>query len=377
MQKDLVTKRSVMDKQINELLEVLKEYQELGISEQIDYQKFYLYSIITHSTAIEGSTVTEIENQLLFDEGITAKGKPMVEQLMNLDLKRAYEQSIRWAREHKPFTVEMLKNLSALVMRNTGSHYSTLMGEFDSSKGDLRLVGVTAGAGGRSYMDYRKVPMKLEELCNHINQRREALIKSPNAIDAYLLSFDAHYILVTIHPWVDGNGRMSRLIMNHLQFEFGLVPAKIIKEDKAQYIEALNESREEEAMAPFQEFMLKEHTQNLRNEILEYRKSMEEDIAIADIKVQMEGENKMEKEKQEVVQKGGPENKEVVQKGGPETRNAILHLIASNGNITSREIANTLNINRSAILKHLKKMQEDHIIRREGSQKSGKWVVIS
>ena len=366
-----------MDKQINELLEVLKEYQELGISEQIDYQKFYLYSIITHSTAIEGSTVTEIENQLLFDEGITAKGKPMVEQLMNLDLKRAYEQSIRWAREHKPFSVEMLKNLSALVMRNTGSHYSTLMGEFDSSKGDLRLVGVTAGAGGRSYMDYRKVPMKLEELCNHINQRREALIKSPNAIDAYLLSFDAHYILVTIHPWVDGNGRMSRLIMNHLQFEFGLVPAKIIKEDKAQYIEALNESREEEAMAPFQEFMLKEHTQNLRNEIFEYRKSMEEDIAIADIKVQMEGENKMEKEKQEVVQKGGPENKEVVQKGGPETRNAILQLIASNGNITSREIANTLNINRSAILKHLKKMQEDHIIRREGSQKSGKWVVIS
>ena len=130
-------------------------------------------------------------------------------------------------------------------------------------------------------------------------------------------------------------------------------------------------------MAPFQKFMLKEHTQNLRNEILEYRKSMEEDIAIADINVQMEGENKMEKEKQKVVQKGGPENKEVVQKGGPETRNAILQLIASNGNITSREIANTLNINRSAILKHLKKMQEDHIIRREGSQKSGKWVVIS
>lgn len=362
-----------MDKQINELLEVLKEYQELGISEQIDYQKFYLYSIITHSTAIEGSTVTEIENQLLFDEGITAKGKPMVEQLMNLDLKRAYEQSIRWAREHKPFTVEMLKNLSALVMRNTGSHYSTLMGEFDSSKGDLRLVGVTAGAGGRSYMDYRKVPMKLEELCNHINQRREALIKSPNAIDAYLLSFDAHNILVTIHPWVDGNGRMSRLIMNHLQFESGLVPAKIIKEDKAQYIKALNESREEEAMAPFQEFMLKEHTQNLRNEILEYRKSMEEDIAIADIKVEPEEDGKVQK----VDQKGGPEIKKVDQKGGPETRNAILQLITSNGNITSREIASTLNINRSAISKHLKKMQEDHIIRREGSQKSGKWVIIS
>ncbi|MCQ2309964.1 MAG: cell filamentation protein Fic, partial [Bacteroidales bacterium] len=55
----------------DELLDVLKEYDGLGITEQIDFQKFYLYSIITHSTAIEGSTVTEIEAQLLFDEGIT------------------------------------------------------------------------------------------------------------------------------------------------------------------------------------------------------------------------------------------------------------------------------------------------------------------
>ena len=53
------------------LLKLLKQHKELGISEQIDYYKFYLYSIITHSTAIEGSTVTEVEAQLLFDEGIT------------------------------------------------------------------------------------------------------------------------------------------------------------------------------------------------------------------------------------------------------------------------------------------------------------------
>lgn len=143
-----------MDKSVNDLIKVLQEYNHLGIRDQIDYKKFYLYSIITHSTAIEGSTVTEIENQLLFDEGITAKGKPMVEQLMNLDLKQAYEQSMVWANEHKAFSVEMLKRLSAIVMRNTGSVYSTLTGEFDSSKGDLRLVGVTAGAGGRSYMNY-------------------------------------------------------------------------------------------------------------------------------------------------------------------------------------------------------------------------------
>ena len=46
-----------------------------------------MYSLITHSTVIEGSTVTEIENQLLFDEGISAKGRSVIEQLINLDLK--------------------------------------------------------------------------------------------------------------------------------------------------------------------------------------------------------------------------------------------------------------------------------------------------
>lgn len=55
-----------------QLLYLLKQYVELGIASQIDFNKFYLYSIITHSTAIEGSTVTDVEAQLLFDEGITS-----------------------------------------------------------------------------------------------------------------------------------------------------------------------------------------------------------------------------------------------------------------------------------------------------------------
>ena len=61
----------------DQLTALIEQYKQLGIDTQIDYEKFYLYSIITHSTAIEGSTVTEIENQLLFDEGITAKGKTL------------------------------------------------------------------------------------------------------------------------------------------------------------------------------------------------------------------------------------------------------------------------------------------------------------
>ena len=108
------------------ILSLLAQFKELGIDQQIDYNKFYLYSIITHSTAIEGSTVTEIENQLLFDEGISAKGRSMTEQLMNLDLKAAYEQSIAFAKSPSDITVEMLKKLSSVVLKNTGTIYQTV-----------------------------------------------------------------------------------------------------------------------------------------------------------------------------------------------------------------------------------------------------------
>ena len=111
----------------NKLTDIVNEYLSLGINQQLDYDKFYLYSIITHSTAIEGSTVTEIENQLLFDEGISSN-KPITEQLMNLDLKNAYEQSFKYAKNHEKITVDLLCNLSSILMKNTGSVYNTKSG---------------------------------------------------------------------------------------------------------------------------------------------------------------------------------------------------------------------------------------------------------
>lgn len=264
-----------MNKQ--EFLDILEEHKRLGFQEQIDYNKFYLYSIVTHSTAIEGSTMTEIDNQLLFDEGLPAKGKSIVEQNMNLDLKAAYERSMELAKNHTPFSVGVLKHLSSLVMRRTGGEVNGMGGSFDSSRGDLRLVNVTAGAGGKTYMNYLKVPQRLDDFCREINKRREQLLKHPDVYEQYKLSFDAHLNLVTIHPWVDGNGRMSRLIMNHLQNEFGLVPSKVLKEDKGEYIKSLKISQEEESGLPFQEFMFEEHAKNLQQEIENYKKSMEEE----------------------------------------------------------------------------------------------------
>lgn len=254
-----------MEKSIwQEIEKLYQEFQKLGIGQSVDYEKYYLYSLITHSTAIEGSTLTEMDTQLLFDEGVTAKGKPLVYHLMNEDLKNAYELAKEESVQGVDITSSLLQKLNATLMRTTGSVHNTIGGSFDSSKGEFRLCGVTAGVGGRSYMSYQKVPAKVEELCS-ILQERQKLMNTLR--EQYELSFNAHLNLVTIHPWVDGNGRTARLLMNYIQFCYRLFPAKIFKEDRADYILSLQQSQDEETSQPFLNFMATQLKKSLSLEI--------------------------------------------------------------------------------------------------------------
>lgn len=254
----------------NTLLTLLDRYHELGISSQIDYDKFYLYSLITHSTAIEGSTVTEVEAQLLFDEGITSSKRTMAEQMMNLDLKNAYDYGREWIKKHQPITIDWLIALAAKVMAHTGNEYNTINGSFSAAKGEIRLLNVTAGFGGKSYMSYTKVPTKLRAFCEELNLRRAGI--SPKDVFAvYELSYWAHFELVTIHPWADGNGRMSRLLMNLLQMEFDVLPTKVLQQDKAEYIQALIDAREQENIAIFTQYMHQMHIEHLLYDIDHYQ----------------------------------------------------------------------------------------------------------
>ena len=336
------------------ILSLLAQFKELGIDKQIDYDKFYLYSIITHSTAIEGSTVTEVENQLLFDEGISAKGRSMAEQLMNLDLKAAYEQSIVFAKNHSDISINMLKQLSSIVLKNTGTTYQTALGEFSSANGDLRLLNVTAGTGGRSYMNYSKVPIRLAELCESINQRRKALIKE-DIIECYKLSFDAHFKLVTIHPWADGNGRMSRLLMNQLQLEFGIIPTNINKNHKAEYIESLIATRENDDIELFRNFMFDEHIRNLEQMIHNYQSSIDDDIKVdKDVRVNVHQNVRVK-----------PTSRE----------NRIIELMAENENITVHQLANALNVNERTIRRDITNLKERGVLTRIGADKNGIWKI--
>ena len=329
----------------SKLQQLIERYKQLGIAQQIDYEKFYLYSLITHSTAIEGSTITEVENQIMFDHGVTIKGKSLIEQNMNLDLKFAYEKALEYARNHTPITTELLINLSALLMKNTGKEYKTAIGEFSSARGELRLLNVTAGFGGRSYMSYNKVPSKLEEFCRQLNTDRQKTI-SMSIDELYRVTFDAHYNLVTIHPWADGNGRMARLVMNMLQFEFGLIPAKILKDDEEEYIKSLIATREEEDLNIFRNFMTSMLEKNLSDEIDSYIISIGESEESAAIKPM-------------------------------KTRDKIIALLTEDGKQSATTLAEKIGVSAKAIEKQLAKLKADGLIERKGPAKGGAWVVIT
>lgn len=331
------------------LIETIDRYVASGIGQQVDYEKFYLYSLITHSTAIEGSTVTEVENQLLFDEGITAKGRSLVEQMMNVDLKNAYLFGFQWAKASQPYTVDFLCELSAKVMRRTGSEYSVLSGNFDSSKGELRRCNVSAGIGGRSYMAFQKIPQATASFCQWLNSELASVDRNDIAT-CYHLSFEAHFRLVTIHPWVDGNGRTTRLLMNIVQRQLGLIPSIVTEEAKGEYIQALIDSREQEDSTIIQDVILAQHIANLESRILQYQQSIDD-----------------------TVKSGNDTVNDTVMVDDMNTR--LISLIKAHPEYTYDEYARALNISRATVARYIKKMNGT-VIRRIGSDKNGHWEFI-
>jgi Fic family protein len=238
-----------------EIEQKTEQFENLRLQQNLDYEKFSIYSIITHSTAIEGSTLTEQETEVLFENGLTAKGKPLEHHLMNTDLKNAYAFAMEQAKQKPLFSADFLKKINALVMKNTGGF-----------NGDFRLCGVTAGIGGKSYMNYLKIPEKVDELCENLNRKLNA--KPQKLKELYEISFNAHLDLATIHPWADGNGRTARLLMNFLQFHFKIVPTKIFLEDRAEYIASLRESQDVNDKSHFLRFMALEHLKTLESQII-------------------------------------------------------------------------------------------------------------
>ncbi|WP_221389765.1 Fic family protein [Dyadobacter sp. NIV53] len=246
------------------LEELTVKYQQVtkGV---IDYEKYNLYAISHHSTVIEGNTLTEVETQVFLDQGLTAKGKPLMHHLMVKNHLEALQFVVNQAHKKTSLTLSFIKQVAAIVMKDTGTVHNTVLGNFDTSKGDLRLLNVSAGIGGKSYMNYSKVPQAMKELCQDFESHVTAEKLTTNQVND--LAFLLHYQFVTIHPFADGNGRTGRLLMNYIQAFYGKPLTVLFSQNKTDYINALVETRREENIEIFLDFMREQHISYLQNEI--------------------------------------------------------------------------------------------------------------
>ena len=196
-------------------------------------------------------------------------------------------------------------------------------------------------------MSYQKVPERLAAFCEELNKRRKAI--APTDVAAvYDLSFWAHYELVTIHPWADGNGRMSRLVMNMIQYEYAVVPSIVKKEKRKQYISSLEQSEEAENSKKFKTFMLQHHCDNLLKQIEEYKQSMGDESHSAKADGTIDGTMALR----------------------------IMDALRAEPSATMDSLSNTLGIARRTLVRYMNRLQEDNKIKRVGGRRYGHWEII-
>src|ERR1017187_1740066 len=217
-----------IDDDFDEIDGLLKEYRSLQISDAINYALFNRIAITFHSTALEGSSLTQVETEVLIESGYPAKDKPLNHNNMAKDHYDALVFACKETKENRPITPKIIQEINARAMKCTG------WGKIGSLRKEYEVVGED------TYLSYKKIPALLNKLCIKANYPNKG-----DATDnlALISSFVAHYQLVAIHPFPDGNGRTARILMNYIQAINNLPMGPVFNDTKAEYIEALNKYR--------------------------------------------------------------------------------------------------------------------------------------
>lgn len=176
-----------------------------------------------NSNGIEGNTLTLRETQVVL-EGITIGGKSIKEHLEAINHERAIIYLEDLVKDNKPITEWNIKSIHQLILK----------GIDDENAGRYRRENVTIKGAVHIPPDYTKIPELMEKLILNY----ETWNKYHPIIQAALL----HGELVKIHPFVDENGRTSRLIMNLDLMNHGYNPVIVKKENRLEYYEALDKA---------------------------------------------------------------------------------------------------------------------------------------
>ena len=198
-------------------------------------QKYYDVDLTYTSNAIEGNTLTLRETAEVIEHGITVGGKPLRDHLEAVD----HYNAVLWMREVAANTTPLDENTvrelhRRIVFRSQpeiGGTYSTL---------PRRIAGSPV-----VFPNAVKIPGLMREYGEWLAVAKP----EPTA------SFDAHFRLVSVHPFADVNGRTARLLMNLLLLRGGYPPVAVRPEDRKIYLDTLEHASVRDDLKPFQTFM--------------------------------------------------------------------------------------------------------------------------
>ena len=211
------------------LLEQIEEYRRrlsalrpLTPAETEALREVFLVEHTYNSNAIEGNTLTLQETSLVL-QGITIDQKPLKDHLEVVGYKEAFEYMENLAKEQKPLTVSNICDIHYLVL----SHRHEDRGRF------RRVPVKIAGALTEPVQPYLIEPM-LQELLDDM-QTQYATLSAPEQVAIFHLRFES------IHPFIDGNGRTGRLLMNLQLIRSGLPPINVKYTDRRRYYDAFDD----------------------------------------------------------------------------------------------------------------------------------------
>jgi Fic family protein len=177
------------------------------------------------SNALEGNTLTRQETALVVEKGLTVGGKSLREHLEAVN----HAHALDWVKNlvtHQPDTITEydILHIHELILKSID----------DDNAGRYRHVSVRISGSTVILPNPKKVP---DLMMNFIDWLKHAKLHPVE------LAAEAHYQLVTIHPFIDGNGRTARLLMNLILMMDGYPPAIIRKRDRLSYINALEKAQ--------------------------------------------------------------------------------------------------------------------------------------
>lgn len=186
-------------------------------------KKYFDVELTYNSNAIEGNTLTITETKVILEDGITiGKGKSLREHLEVINHKEAIDYVEDIVRKNIDISERVIKDI----------HYIILKSINNENAGKYRSINVLISGSSHRPIEHLLVNEKMKELVNWYDENKDKL----HPIE---LAAEFHFRFVYIHPFIDGNGRTARLLMNLILMRNGYPIAVIKNENRSEYMNAL------------------------------------------------------------------------------------------------------------------------------------------